>query len=71
MLTNNPLPLSATGYLEGEVEVLLDVSLVAQQLSQTMSQLLQTDSSFSEQMDPHSPPQSHDFQSFGIVLCSG
>lgn len=30
-------------YLKGEVEVLLHVSLVAQQLSQTVSQLLHTD----------------------------
>lgn len=37
------LVLSASGYLEGEVEVFLYVSLVAQQLSQTVSQLLHTD----------------------------
>lgn len=34
---------SVFSYLEGEVEVFLYISLIAQQLSQTMSQLLQTD----------------------------
>lgn len=36
------LALSVSWYLESEVEVFLHVSLIAQQLSQTVSQLLQT-----------------------------
>lgn len=48
-----------SGYLEGEVEVFLDVSLVAQQLSQTVSQLLQTHTA-GPRFNREIPPQNND-----------